>query len=75
MRRLIGTALAVALLVTGCAESEKPVADAHTVPPKATQPPVSAELAGKLAAARAASAPYVTDLAAAEKAGYVIIRR
>jgi hypothetical protein len=79
-RPIFAAALAAALLLAGCSESEPeqqaqvPAADPHSAPPKASQP-VSAELAGMLAAARAATAPYVTDLAAAEKAGYVIITK
>jgi len=70
-------ALAVVLLVAGCADSEpRTLAPGpHSGPPEASRQPVSPELTGKLAAARAASARFVTDLAAAEKAGYVIITK
>ena len=74
--RLVGmprflAALAVVLLVAGCADSEpRTLAPGpHSGPPEASRQPVSPELTGKLAAARAASARFVTDLAAAEKAG------
>jgi hypothetical protein len=77
-RPILAAAFAVALLLAGCSESgpeqQTPAASPHAAPPTASQP-VSVELAGKLAAARAATAPFVTDLAAAEKAGYVIITK
>jgi hypothetical protein len=78
MRRLIVAALATALLLAGCADDEPPAAqpaDPHTAPTTAGKPSVSPDLAAKLASARVATAPYVTDLAAAEKAGYMIITK
>jgi hypothetical protein len=80
MRRVIAATVATVLLAAGCAESEPASraagpAGPHAAPTTAGQPSVSPELAARLAAARVATAPYVTDLAAAERAGYTIITR
>ena len=75
MRRITVAALAVALIATvtlaACGKDDKAGAGGdHTNAQPTTVDPL---LARQLAAARQATAPYVTDLAAATKAGYVII--
>src|SRR5262245_25422173 len=59
----------VAVGVAACGGDARPPAEGHST----TSPPASATLAGQLAAARRATAAYVTDLDAAKRDGYQII--